>query len=215
MNRRIPCAALLGVLLPVLLPTFLLTGCGSLLTSEQPARQNYLLRPYEAATKPAHGAAKPELALNLAVVPGLDTDRLQALGVDARLNYYANARWPDHLPEVLASVIGRSLESTGQFATVGVAASGAADAWTLDLEVREFYGIQDAAGATSSVRVGLAGRLTCGGQAHPLRLAESAPVAEERLAVVVAAHQKALDQVTRQLIERAQTLCAVAEDSKT
>jgi ABC-type uncharacterized transport system auxiliary subunit len=195
----------------MLLPGLLLTACGGLLTSEQPARQNYLLRPYEAAAKPADGSAKPELALSLAVVPGLDTDRLQALGVDARLNYYANARWPDHLPEVLGSVIGRSLESTGRFAAVGVAAGAAADAWTLDLEVREFYGIQDAAGATSSVRVAVAGRLACGGASHELRLAESAPVAEERLAVVVAAHQAALDSVTRELIERLQALCAAAE----
>jgi ABC-type uncharacterized transport system auxiliary subunit len=210
MNRRIPGMALPAILLPIML----LAGCGGLLTSEQPARQNYLLRPYESVAA-ADSVPKPELVLDVGVVPGLDTDRLQALGVDARLNYYANARWPDHLPEVLTSVLQRSLEFTGRFAGVGASADDAPAAWRLDLEVREFYGIQNSAGLTTSVRVGLAGRLTCGDQVHALRLTESAPVAEERLAVVVAAHQAALDQVTRQLIDTVQLLCAAAVDLRT
>jgi ABC-type uncharacterized transport system auxiliary subunit len=201
-------------LLPAMLSASLLTACGGLLTSEQPARQNYLLQPYAAATA-ADSVPGPELVLSVGVVPGLDSDRLQALGADARLNYYANARWPDHLPEVLASVIARSLESTGRFAGVGVAANHAADAWRLDLEVREFYGLQNSAGLTTSVRVTLAGRLSCGDRVHALRLAGSAPVAEERLATVVAAHQAALDQVTRELIDRTHSLCAVAGDART
>jgi ABC-type uncharacterized transport system auxiliary subunit len=198
-----------------LLPLMLLTACAGVLTSEQPPRQNYLLRPYEATAAPAGGAAQPELLLQLAVIPGLDTDRVLALGADARLNHYANARWPDHLPEVLASVLRRALESSGRFGSVEIAATGAADAWSLALEVREFYGLQDAGGMTTSVRVGLAGRLACGGAAHELRVAESVPVAEERLAPVVAAHQAALDSVTRQLLERMQALCAAGEESRT
>jgi ABC-type uncharacterized transport system auxiliary subunit len=198
----------------ILLPLVLLTACAGLLTSEQPARQNYLLRPYEANFAPAGAAAQPDLFLHLSVIPGLDTDRILALGTDARLNHYANARWPDHLPEVLASVLRRSLESTGRFASVEVAATGAADAWSLELELREFYGIQHAGGVTASVRADFAVRLACGGEVHELRLAESAPVAEERLATVVAAHQAALDSVTRQLLERIQASCAAAESAR-
>jgi ABC-type uncharacterized transport system auxiliary subunit len=199
-----------------LLPLLLLTACAGVLTSEQPARQNYLLRPYEAAAAaPADGAAQPALLLQLDVIPGLDTDRILALGADARLNHYANARWPDHLPEVLASVLRRALESSGRFGSVEVAATGAPDAWTLALELREFYGIQDASGMTSSVRADLGGHLACGGETHALSVSESVPVAEERLATVVAAHQAALDSVTRQLLERVQALCAAAEDSRT
>jgi ABC-type uncharacterized transport system auxiliary subunit len=205
---------MLAGLLSAVLLALLLNGCGSVLTSEQPPRQDYLLRPYQAAAAPADGGVKPELALSVAVIPGLDTDRILALGVDARLNHYTNARWPDHLPEVLASVLQRSLESSGRFASVEVVATGAADAWTLDLELREFYGIQNAAGSTSSVRVGVAGRLACGGQVHALSVEESARVAEERLAVVVAAHQSALDSVTRQLVDRMQALCAAAQGTQ-
>lgn len=199
--------------LPALL-LLLLAGCGNVLTSEQPARHHYLLGPYEATPAQARQETAPELTLSLAAIPGLDTDRILALGIDARLNHYANARWPDHLPEVLASVIRRSLEATGRYAAVREAEAGATEGWALDLEVRAFYGIQDAGGATTAVRVALAGTLACGGATHALRLSEATPVAEERLAAVVAAHQAGLDGVTRQLIGRVEALCAVVEDAE-
>lgn len=108
---------------------------------------------------------------------------------------------------MLASVIRRSLEATGRYTSVRVAEPGATEGWTLDLEVREFYGIQGAGGATTAVRVALAGTLACGGTTHALRLSEATPVATERLSAVVAAHQAGLDGVTRQLIGQLQTLC--------
>jgi len=68
------------------------------------------------------------------------------------------------------------------------------------------------AGATGSVRVALAGSLRCGGGTHRLDLADSAPVGAERLASVVAAHQAALDAVTRQLLAQLRERCpATAE----
>lgn len=211
MNGRSPTKLAFAALL-ALLPT----GCGNILTSEQPARHLYLLSPYDAAPVAAGSRAGPEPDVNLAVsltvslaaIPGLDTDRILALGTDARLNHYANARWPDNVPEVLASVIRRSLESTGRFAAVRVVEPGETGDWALDLEVLEFYGVQDASGTTLSVRVALAGTLACVKDTHVLRLTEAVPVAEERLEVVVAAHQAGLDGVTRQLLERLHTLCA-------
>jgi ABC-type uncharacterized transport system auxiliary subunit len=209
MNGPSPSARALPALLALLL-----AGCGNVLTSEQPARHHYLLSPYEASPAQIRQETGPELTLSLAAIPGLDTDRILALGVDARLNHYANARWPDHLPEVLASVIRRSLEATGRYAAVREAEPGATDGWALDLEVREFYGIQDASGATTAVRVALAGTLACGGATHALHLSAATPVAEVRLAAVVAAHQAGLDGVTRQLIGRIEALCAAPEDAK-
>lgn len=209
MNGPSPTARALTALL-----LLLLAGCGNILTSQQPVRHNYLLSSYAAAPMHADQQAAPELTLGLAAIPGLDTDRILALGTDARLNHYANARWPDHLPEVLASVIRRSLEATGRYAAVREAEPGATEGWALNLEVREFYGIQDASGATTAVRVALAGTLACGGATHALRLSEATPVAEERLSTVVAAHQAGLDGVTRQLIDRAHTLCAAKTDAE-
>jgi len=197
MNRHTPWLALSLVLL-------LTQGCGGILTSDQPARQYYLLQPLES---PAEGAGSADLALTVAAIPGLDTDQVLALGNDARLQQYGNARWPDFLPEVLSSTLQRSLESTGRFTAVRFADRAVEGGWLLRLEAREFYGILDADENTVSVRVALAGGLDCGGQRHTLDLHRSNPVAAQRLASVVAAHQAGLDDVTRQLIRRIAELC--------
>lgn len=200
MNRLKPQAALLILLL-------LTQGCSGILTSDQPARLTYLLTPLAAPSSATAHSEAVDLALNVTAIPGLDTDQVLALGGDARLQQYSNARWPDHLPEVLTSVLQRSLESAGPFAPVRNAERATIDGWMLQLEVREFFGIRDAAGDTSSVRVDLAGSVSCGGERHPLSLHDANPVATQNLASVVAAHQTGLDGVTRDLVERVLRLC--------
>ena len=185
----------------------LMQGCGGILTSDQPARQVYLLTPLEAPVASAVAAASAGLTLEFTAIPGLDTDRVLALGADPRLQQYGNARWPDHLPEVLASVLQRSLESAGGFDTVRLADAAVDGDWMLRLEVREFYGLLDQAGDTTTVRVGLAGRIVCADQNHALRLEDSGPVAGQRLASVVAGHQAGLDAVTLELIEGIRRTC--------
>lgn len=185
--------ALVGALLPALL----LQACGGILTSEQAAKQYYVLEPLEAAG----AAAGPRQALDVTVaaVPGLDTDRILALGADARLNRYANARWPDNLPEVLTSVLRRSLEAAGGYDTRATMGRGG-DGWRLQLEARQFYGKQDTTGATRSVIVQLAGWLECSDQSYPVELVADSGVGEQRLSVIVAAHQDGLDRATRELL---------------
>jgi ABC-type uncharacterized transport system auxiliary subunit len=194
---------LLGILL-------LVQGCSGVLTSDQPARQYYLLQPL-ASSPPATAARAGDLAMQVTAIPGLDTDQLLALGADARLQQYSNARWPDHLPEVLASTLQRSLEATGYFRSVRVSDRAGDGDWRLQLEAREFYGIRDPAGNTESVRVALAGTLRCGGGQHGLDLRDSHPVTEQRLAGVVAAHQAALDAVSGQLVAQIGRLCPPGE----
>lgn len=189
---------------PALLILLLTQGCGGILTSDQPARQHYLLQPLDAASA---GPGEADLALQVTAIPGLDTDQVLALGTDARLQQVSNARWTDHLPEVLTSTLQRSLESSGRFAAVQATDRAMADGWQLQLEAREFFGILDAAGNTSSVRVALAGSLECHGQRHALNLRDSNPVGAQRLASVVAAHQAGLDDVTRQLTRLIGELC--------
>jgi ABC-type uncharacterized transport system auxiliary subunit len=187
----------------LLLCTLALTACSSMLSSGQPAKQYYALMPL--ANDGGLDPAGPKVVLSVTAVPGLDTDRIQALGPDARLNHYANARWPDHLPEVLSSVMRRSLAASGHFAAVQVSDRGGD--WHLQLEVQQFYGRQGAAGGTNSVVVEMAGTVTCGTQSQPLTLSDSKPVSTERLSAVVAAHQSALDNVTRQVLAQVQSAC--------
>jgi ABC-type uncharacterized transport system auxiliary subunit len=187
------------VLFLATVPALLLQACGGILTSENAAKQYYMLQPLETPAQRADAGQQHALSVNVTAVPGLDTDRIMALGADARLNRYSNARWPDHLPEVLTSVLRRSLEASGSYDTRGPTGHGA-ESWRLQLEARKFYGLQDAAGESRSVAVELAGSLNCGTAAHPVRLAASSGVGEQRLSVVVAAHQAALDSITRELL---------------
>lgn len=195
-----------SALLLTALPALLLQACSGILTSEQAAKQYYLLTPYESAASGAAAATRGEMHLAVTAVPGLDTDRIQALGADARLNRYGNARWPDYLPEVLTSVLRRSLDATGRYDVLDYAGSDG-DHASLRLEVRKFYGLQDAAGDTRSVAVELAGSLACEGREQPVLLRASSPVAEQRLAAVVAAHQAGLDSVTRELLDLLASSC--------
>jgi len=189
------------------LAALVLAGCSGLLTSEQPAKQYYLLMPLASAATASASPTAPDLAVTVATVPGLDTDHVLALGTDAGLGRYGNARWPDHLPEVLSSVLARSLEATGRFRSVRAGGRPGVDGWSLQLELRAFYGLQDAAGNTGSVEIALAGALDCGDTSHAVDVAATSAVREQRVATVVAAHQAALDQATRQVIDRIAAAC--------
>ena len=184
-----------------------ITACGGVLTSEHPVKQTYLLEPTSIESTDSAGDPWPALELSVKAVPGLDTDHIQALSTDASLKHYANARWADFLPEVLSSVMRRSLASTGRFEAVSATPAPGGEAWSLILEVQQFYGIQDYTGSTSSVAVSFEGVLACKEQIHQLQLSFSRPVREERLSVVVKAHQQALDDATKQLISELSELC--------
>jgi len=185
----------------------LLTACSGLLSSEQPAQQIYLLEPVVLVAKSSPVKELPVLVFTLDAIPGLDTNRILALDADARLNQYGNARWPDFLPEVLTSVIRRSLLSSGQFATVTTVAAATSESWNLTLEVQQFYGVQQVRGTTDRVSAVFSGLLRCGEQDHRISLSASIPVNEERLSVVVRAHQQALDDITRQLWDQIESRC--------
>jgi len=186
----------------------LLAACSGVMDSKQPARQYYMLTPYSGAAETASPAQGPELSITVSAVPGLDTDRVLALRSDARLNQYANARWPDHLPEVLTSVMKRSMMSTGRFSAVEESTRASGDGWLLALEVQQFYGIRNAAGDTSAVRVEMAGSIECNGNHGTFTLSDSNQVSDERLSAVVAAHQQGLDDITRQLLEQISKTCS-------
>jgi len=188
--------------------TMLLAACSGVMDSKQPARQVYMLTPYSGAADTANPVQGPELSISISAVPGLDTDRVLALSNDARLNQYANARWPDHLPEVLTSIMKRSLMSAGRFSSVEESNRASGDGWLLVLEVQQFYGIRSASGDTSTVNVEMAGSIECNDLRYSFTLFGSSPVADERLSAVVAAHQRGLDDVTAQLLDQINETCS-------
>jgi ABC-type uncharacterized transport system auxiliary subunit len=175
-----------------------LSGCSGLLSSEKPGRQIFLLQPYSAGQPGQLEAGKPELALRITAIPGLDTDRILALGNDSMLVPYANARWVDNLPEVLASVTRRSLESSGNFSRI---VEGVDGQWRLELEIQSFYGRRSPDGATNSVSTVMQGSLHCGDQERPLRLAHSSSVSSQNLSSIVRSHQAGVDSMMGQLAD--------------
>jgi len=195
-------------LLAVLMATSMITACSGVMDSAQPARQTYMLMPSAQASGTANDGQGPVLSVSLGAVPGLDTDRIQALDSDAQLKRYANARWPDHLPEVLGSVVQRSLAASGRFSAVEQSERASGDGWMLQLEVQKFYGLQSTSGSTNSIVVEVSGSIECAGNKETFTLSDSQPVSEDRLSIVVAAHQRGLDNVTRQMLERINGACS-------
>ena len=197
----------ISALTSLLAMTVLVVACGGIMTSDHPVKSTYLLEPLPAPSGEKPGETWPPLALSVTAVPGLDTDHILALGRDARLQHYANARWADFLPEVLNSVTRRSLASSGHFEAVRATTAPDSGDWTLALEVQQFYGIQDGVGTTSSVAARFEGLLRCNDADHQLQLSSSKSVHEERLSVVVDAHQQALNEVTRALLDKISANC--------
>jgi len=185
----------------VLMAVFILSACSGLTQSNKPAVTSWWLEPY---MSPAQGAvAEPAVtvALTVTAVPGLDSDQVLTLSSDAQLKPYSGARWVDYAPDLLASLLGRSLEADGRFEVLTERAGRGPENCELQLELREFFADLNSMGRTSGVRLALDGRYQCA-SATAVEVKSSALVAvdEERMSVIVAAFQQALDQVTLDIL---------------
>lgn len=184
-----------------------LGGCGGVLTSDQPPENVYWL---EAVNLQLGGPPTGDLAdLVVAVraIPGLDTDRILVRGPGARLNHYAGARWPDHLPEIVTVAVRLSLESSGRFNRVRSGSQTSRSEWSLDLELREFFAVVTTAGAPPQVRVKLAGYVDCGSGNTAVSAATTAPAQEDTLSEIIAAFQSATDNALIGLGAQLETRC--------
>jgi len=182
----------------------LFTGaCSGLTQSDKPAISTWWLEPYVATSQLVSTDPPVPVALSITVVPGLDSDRILTLSEDAELGQFASARWVDHLPELLASLVERSLQATGRFVIVSESVASRQGNCLLELEFREFFAELGPGGSTNGVRIATHGRFQCG-SAMPLVVQSSVTksVADERLNVIVAAFQQAMDQVTQETIEK-------------
>ena len=187
----------------VLIPLFFVTACGGLNRSDKPATTSWWLEPY--TDYPITTPAEPVLALDLSltVVPGLDSHKILILSDHAELKKYAGARWADSLPELVHSLVGRSLEASGRFTMVSTR-GGAVDC-DLKLELREFFANLGSSGKTTGVQVAIGGQYKCDGSAAiPVQVDAAVPVHDDRMAEIVAAFQQAVDSVMRDLLQQIQ-----------
>ena len=155
---------------------------------------------------PAEPADPPlRVVLSVTVIPGLDSDRILTLSDDAELSQFAAARWVDHLPELVSSLTGRSLQATGQFEVASERATSRADVCNLELEIREFFADIGSTGRVSGVRVAINGSFECESSVPIVfHSASSVAVADERMNVIVAAFQQAMDSVTKDIFIKIQ-----------
>ena len=184
-----------------------LGGCSGMLTSDQPPTHVYWL---EAVTlrlgePPAEGL--PDLTIAIRSIPGLDTDRILVKGPGARLNFYAGARWPDHLPEIVSTAVRLSLESSGRFNQVSSGSQIRRDEWSLELELREFFAVVTTARTPPQVHVKLVGHLNCGLGNTAVSAATTAPAQEDKLSEIIAAFQRATDNAMISLGGQMETRC--------
>lgn len=176
-------------------------ACTGLTQSDKPAISKWWLEPYVATSQPVTVDLPVSVALSVTVVPGLDTDRILTLSDDAELGQFASARWVDNLPELLASLLERSLQATGQFVIVPESAASRPGNCLLELEFREFFADIGPAGRTTGIRIATHGLFQCGSaSAVVIQSKVSKPVADERMSVIVAKFQQAMDQVTQDTI---------------
>jgi len=184
-----------------------LCGCGGMLTSDEPPEHVYWLEAATLQFGEASTEVLPELLVAVRTIPGLDTDRILVKGPGARMNYYAGARWPDHLPEVMTATVRLSLESSGRFSRVSSRSQTKGDEWFLELELREFFAVAITADSPPQIHVQLAGHLNCGFGDTAISAAVTVLAQENKLSKIVAAFQSATNDALISLGGQLETRC--------
>jgi cholesterol transport system auxiliary component len=181
----------------------LLAGCtGSLLTSNEVARQTYRLTAL--AAEPQNAA--PFDALLLVVrpnaAPGLDTERIALLHPDHRLDYYAASQWGAALPDVLQDVVVESMQNSGRVRSVQRDLANFRSDFVLQLDVRAFQAEYEDGGAPR-VRVDLIatiGRVSDRRSVLTFAAGALEPAESNTMTAVAAAFDKALRSATRTVL---------------
>ena len=178
-----------------------LGACSGLTQSDKPAVISWWLVPYTNVAESEPPDPVSSVLVSVAVVPGLDTDRILALSENSVLKPYSSARWVENLPELTTSLVSRTLQASGRFEVVSERARASYNRCDLQLELREFFASLGASGQTRSVHIALNGSYQCESEALiPVRLKASVPVSDGRMKDIVAAFQQALDRVMQDLL---------------
>jgi ABC-type uncharacterized transport system auxiliary subunit len=176
-------------------------ACGGLTQSDKPATVKWWLNPFTGTAVTAPASPPLPVELSVTAVPGLDTDRILALSDDAELKPFIGASWVDYVPELVDSLVGRSLEASGRFKVITAGTSRGTESCALQLEIRKFFAELDASGQARVVQVALSGSYQCGaGESSPLRLSATVAANDQRMKVIVAAFQSALDKVMKDML---------------
>ncbi|HEY4123285.1 MAG TPA: ABC-type transport auxiliary lipoprotein family protein [Rhizomicrobium sp.] len=181
-----------------------LAGCGGgNLLGPGPDPQLYMLKP---TFGPVDGPTV-SWALNIAAptsADSLNTSRIALFNPPARLDYYANAAWPDQLPSLVQSTLVQAFEQSGKIASVASDEAGLRSDYMLQTEIRDFNAVYDTPDTAPKVKVRIMVKLV---QTHARDIVQTLEVEQEVAAgansvdnVVIAAGQ-ALTAALRQIVE--------------
>jgi cholesterol transport system auxiliary component len=133
-----------------------LAACGSLdkVLGPPDAPQIYALRPAVPTARP--GGSKVSWALAILkpdASSNLDTARIALARSDTRLDYYANAAWPDRLPDLVQTALLAGFEATGRIDAVSRSEDALHSDYELSTDLRDFEARYDAPDGAPSVAV--------------------------------------------------------------
>jgi cholesterol transport system auxiliary component len=124
-------------LLLIAVSSLVLAACGSIVGPPD-APQMYALRP---APQPAQPGAKVGWALAILkpdASSNLDSSRIALAKNSTQLDYYANATWPDRLPDIVQTTLLAGFETSGRIDAVSRDADALHADYQLSTDLRDF-----------------------------------------------------------------------------
>ncbi|MEP6828962.1 MAG: ABC-type transport auxiliary lipoprotein family protein [Rhizomicrobium sp.] len=121
--------------------SMVLAACGSLtkLVGPPDAPQIYALRPAVPAIQPGGNKVSWALAiLKPDASSNLDSARIALARSDTQLDYYANAAWPDRLPDLVQTALLAGFEATGRIDAVSRDEDALHSDYELSTDLRDF-----------------------------------------------------------------------------
>jgi cholesterol transport system auxiliary component len=186
----------------------LLGSCASVLESNEPAVQSYVLRAGTAAVTPDSIPSRERPVLHVEALragPGLDSDHIVLLRADRRFDSYAGSRWADEMPRMLEALVVDALRDSGAYhAVFGDAAPFPAD-YSVAITIRRFeadYAASERAPTVHVVFDVAVGRRSDRALLGAFSLAAAQPAAENRMSAVVAAFEAATQRALTDLAQR-------------
>jgi cholesterol transport system auxiliary component len=187
-----------------------LTACATLLRSNAPAAQVYLLRATPAAVEtsaPQPATASLQVARPQAA-PGLYSDHIVTVAPEHRMSYYAGSQWAAPLPVLVETLVVERLRGTGAWAAVNDSESAFVSEYYLQIDIRRFEAEYTAA-VSPTVRVNLdcaIGRRASRELLATFSVEAASQASANRVSTVVAAFAEATNAALDQLAERSARL---------
>jgi cholesterol transport system auxiliary component len=185
-----------------------LTACGNLLGTPPPS-QIYVLRPAPPPLQPGSKVPWALAVMKPNALEALDTERIALARNDTQLDYYANAVWPDRLPNIVQTALVAGFEASGRIDSVARDEDALRADYDLSTEIRDFEARYTTPDGAPTVAVTIIGHMA---GAHSREIVANLtanftqPASANSVDAVVQAFDVALTSATAQIVSWALTL---------